>query len=338
MCSEAVSQAEIDALLQGSGPGPAWPRLELARLEQLLADFLGRGASVGPLLLGQALAIGPPSLQPVLRNELAGVLPARAVAVELSFVQGGQGSLYLLLPEALTFTVVGCLLGEPPAALDGSARGALAEVAGQLAGAGLGAVAEQTAGVPLAFDPPGVGEPGLLPPLPGELLLATFDLTLGDGPAAHCAVLLPGVTARSLLTLTQPPAPTRAAPAAGPAVAGRPAHATPAPAAAAVRTASLPELAPAMGHAAAGPRNIDLILDVTLQVTVELGRTKKQIREVLALGPGSLLELDKLAGEAVDVLVNGKLIARGEVVVIDENFGVRITDIVSPAERAATLR
>ena len=73
-------------------------------------------------------------------------------------------------------------------------------------------------------------------------------------------------------------------------------------------------------------------------MTVELGRTKKQIREVLALGPGSLLELDKLAGEAVDVLVNGKLIARGEVVVIDENFGVRITDIVSPAERAVTLR
>ncbi|MFO7171548.1 MAG: flagellar motor switch protein FliN [Bacillota bacterium] len=84
-------------------------------------------------------------------------------------------------------------------------------------------------------------------------------------------------------------------------------------------------------------RNLDLLLDVTLQVTVELGRTQRQIRDVLALAPGSVLELEKLAGEPVDVLVNGKLIARGEVVVIDEHFGVRITDIISPAERAASL-
>ncbi|MCG0237982.1 MAG: flagellar motor switch protein FliN [Firmicutes bacterium] len=84
-------------------------------------------------------------------------------------------------------------------------------------------------------------------------------------------------------------------------------------------------------------RNLDLLLDVTLQVTVELGRTHRQIRDVLALAPGSVLELEKLAGEPVDVLVNGKLIARGEVVVIDEHFGVRITDIISPAERAASL-
>ena len=84
--------------------------------------------------------------------------------------------------------------------------------------------------------------------------------------------------------------------------------------------------------------NIGLILDVPLQVTVELGRTKKLIREILELSPGSVLELDKLAGEPVDVLVNGKLLAKGEVVVIDENFGVRITDIVSPIERASSLQ
>ena len=84
--------------------------------------------------------------------------------------------------------------------------------------------------------------------------------------------------------------------------------------------------------------NIGLILDVPLQVTVELGRTKKLIREILELSPGSVLELDKLAGEPVDVLVNGKLLAKGEVVVIDENFGVRITDIVSPIERANSLQ
>lgn len=79
--------------------------------------------------------------------------------------------------------------------------------------------------------------------------------------------------------------------------------------------------------------NIGLIMDVPLQVTVELGRTNKLIRDILEFGTGSIVELDKLAGEPVDILVNGKRIAKGEVVVIDENFGVRITDIVHPSKR-----
>ena len=84
--------------------------------------------------------------------------------------------------------------------------------------------------------------------------------------------------------------------------------------------------------------NIGLILDVPLQVTVELGRTRKSIKEILELTNGSIVELDKLAGEAVDIQVNGKFLAKGEVVVIDENFGVRITEIATPAERAAKLQ
>lgn len=79
--------------------------------------------------------------------------------------------------------------------------------------------------------------------------------------------------------------------------------------------------------------NIDLIIDVPLEITVELGRTKKLIKDILEFGPGTVVELDRLAGEPVDVIVNGKFIAKAEVVVIDENFGVRITDIVSPNKR-----
>lgn len=82
-----------------------------------------------------------------------------------------------------------------------------------------------------------------------------------------------------------------------------------------------------------GERNIEMIMDVPLDVTVELGRTNKLIKDVLQFGHGSIIELDKLSGEPVDVLVNGKVIARGEVVVIDESFGVRISDIVHPSER-----
>jgi len=83
--------------------------------------------------------------------------------------------------------------------------------------------------------------------------------------------------------------------------------------------------------------NIGLIMDVYMEMTVELGRTKKQIKEILGMGEGTIIELDKLAGEPVDILVNHKPIAKGEVVVIDENFGVRVTEILSPLERVSDL-
>lgn len=86
------------------------------------------------------------------------------------------------------------------------------------------------------------------------------------------------------------------------------------------------------------PENIDLILDVPLDISVVLGRTKKSIKDILALGTGSLIELEKLAEEPVEILVNGKKIAFGEVVVVDENFGVRITSIVSNAEKIKSLK
>lgn len=85
-------------------------------------------------------------------------------------------------------------------------------------------------------------------------------------------------------------------------------------------------------------RNLDILLDVPLKVTVELGRTKRPIKDILDLSTGSIIELDKLAGEPVDILVNETLVAKGEVVVIDENFGVRVTDIISQSARVLSLQ
>ncbi|MDP4097533.1 flagellar motor switch phosphatase FliY [Paenibacillus sp. P96] len=92
------------------------------------------------------------------------------------------------------------------------------------------------------------------------------------------------------------------------------------------------------GYAQVDENNLNLLMDIPLKVTVELGRTQKQIRDILELSQGSIIELDKLAGEPVDILVNNKLIAKGEVVVIDENFGVRVTDIVSQWDRIQKLQ
>ena len=96
----------------------------------------------------------------------------------------------------------------------------------------------------------------------------------------------------------------------------------------------LPPLRPTF--AGGGANNLGLILDVNVPVTVSIGTVRKTIAEILALGPGHVVKLDRLAGEPVDLEVNGKLIARGEVVVVDEKYGIRITEIVAPAERLAT--
>lgn len=85
-------------------------------------------------------------------------------------------------------------------------------------------------------------------------------------------------------------------------------------------------------------RNLTLIMDIPLRVAVELGRTKMVVNDLLNLGQGSVIELNKLAGEPMEVLVNDKLVARGEAVVVNEKFGVRLTDIISPTERVEQLK
>lgn len=86
------------------------------------------------------------------------------------------------------------------------------------------------------------------------------------------------------------------------------------------------------------PRNLDLLLDIPVELTVEIGRTRLAIRELLELGAGSVVELGKLAGESLDVLVNGKPVARGEAVMVNDRFGVRLTDIITRPERLSGLR
>jgi flagellar motor switch protein FliN/FliY len=105
---------------------------------------------------------------------------------------------------------------------------------------------------------------------------------------------------------------------------------------AAPQSAQFQELKPT--PAAGAMRDMDFLLDVPLEVTVELGRTRMFIKDLLQLGQGSVIEMSKIAGEPMEILVNNKLVARGEVVVVNEKFGVRLTDIISPTERIRQLK
>ena len=108
----------------------------------------------------------------------------------------------------------------------------------------------------------------------------------------------------------------------------------------AVARAPLDELVadPAAAVDADGEVNLDVILDIPVTLSLEIGRTRIAIRNLLQLNQGSVVELDRLAGEPMDVLVNGTLVAHGEVVVVNDRFGIRLTDVVSPSERIRKLR
>jgi flagellar motor switch protein FliN/FliY len=107
---------------------------------------------------------------------------------------------------------------------------------------------------------------------------------------------------------------------------------------AATESAQFQELQAEVAPGGGGEVNLDSILDVPVTISMEIGRTKINIRNLLQLNQGSVVELDRLAGEPMDVLVNGTLIAQGEVVVVNEKFGIRLTDIISPADRVKRLK
>ena len=102
--------------------------------------------------------------------------------------------------------------------------------------------------------------------------------------------------------------------------------------------AEFSDLGQGSGKGSAGESNLDVILDIPVTLSMEIGRTEIPINSLLQLGQGSVIELDRLAGEPMDVLVNGTLIAHGEVVVINDKFGIRLSDVISPAERVKKLK
>lgn len=105
-----------------------------------------------------------------------------------------------------------------------------------------------------------------------------------------------------------------------------------------VAPAPMEELMPSAGGGSSDSPDLDVILDIPVNISMEVGNTEISIRNLLQLNQGSVIELDRLAGEPLDVLVNGTLIAHGEVVVVNEKFGIRMTDVISPSERIKKLR
>lgn len=375
MNDDSISQAEIDALVKGvvsggsgggdiGGPGPGGGGGGGGDADSLLKSFVEKGIGALSQLIGVECVSTVKAIKATTAQEANAILAGQVMVGQVPIMSGLSGNTYYVMGSLLSLTVITQLYGGvAPSDLDESALGALGEGLTQINHAGLSVFSEKMGKQVLGGQAevnPGSGllaAPGINPAM--NVYAITVDIELAES-SGRILMAIPQDAVTTVLQGAKKPAPApkpaESAPQESPAAKASGAASSAAPAAMAAppgethvagggghagqpvsyQTAQFPDLSPKTRSE--DIRNIDLLMDVNLQVTVELGRTRRQIRDVLALGPGSVVELDKLAGEQVDVLVNGKLIAKGEVVVIDENYGVRITDIISPADRVQSLK
>ncbi len=360
--AEALEQAdptpEAEALEQADPtPEAADPTPDAGEgLTEIERDTVGEvgnicmssAATALSALLSRPVQITTPEVALVDEDEVRSQFAAPAVVVLIEYTEGLPGRNVFVLSTRDASVVADLMTGGEGAAsdeIDEMQVSAVGEAMNQMMGSSATAMAEML-GYRVDISAPQVhvldlrdeafaGTLGFA----GPLVQTSFTLRVGELLDTTLMQLMPMDFARGLVErLTgggaDAPAdsdPQDAAPGAE-AEDDRHLHSVPVPVAQPVTFPSLEQVASGPGGS-----DISLLLDVPLQVTVELGRTQLRIRDVLELVPGSIVELDKLAGGPVDVLVNGKQIARGEVVVIDEEFGVRITDVASQAKRLRGL-
>lgn len=361
-----LSQDQIDALLGGGGGSAVAGSLGPADLDALAglgAHAFNAGATAASQALGRTVTIGDPQVALASLDELKRDHAQAMLVVHVDFTVASRVDHALLLKErdgAILFDLLMGRDGKNPQNPDvGELEiGAVGEIMNQVMGNAATAMSQKLA-TKVDVAPPQTKLAKLADGLPSgfgsELVKLTYRLQIEDLPDSELVQVFPVAAVSPLLgqrPSAPPPAPAPAAAMTPPATAPQPMMAAPPPTAGSGYYASQPLAAPGApvavqpvqfsplamaGDEGLMPSSLDLVLDIPLRVTVELGGTRIKIKDVLELGRGSVVELNRLAGEPVDLLVNGKLMAKGEVVVINENFGLRITEIVGRAERMSGL-
>jgi len=314
----------------------------MADLREILAQAASGMASALGGLTGDEVAAELADLQGGKAAELGAQASEAGVSIGLTASGPLAGAMLLWLPEPSAKVIAGALAGEEasPEALSDlhvSALGEMGKLAAEAVGTGLAGAAEGSqaaTGEPVRVEAGGMA--AALAALGEEVNYGLINLTL-KGAAVPVQLYLAAELAAAISTVTAAPA-AEAAEAQGegdfkPGLASE-AGADDGPAE--VNPVSLAEAE--TGQVLDMEQGLELLGEVNVSITVELGRTRKYVREVLNFAPGSIIELDKLEGEPVDVYVNGMLFARGEIVTIDESFAVRITEIMSKEARYGSLQ
>ncbi len=301
---------------------------------EILGNAIPNGEKMLSELLGKATSVSMSSVEETDSGSVASMMPGRNLVVPIE-LGDGMGNVALIVSEEQAAIMADLMIGQdgsnPPAALEDLHLSAVTELANQVNDAIISSVASQI-GQGLMSNPSEVSVidlgSGSIPGIDGEVLVVDADLNIGEFNPGKLALIFSGEVASAIKSGKKAEASTEGFVGDITGGGGKKMQK-----AATAQNISTSELQPERAVGSVYDRSLDIVMDVPLQVTVELGRTEKLVRDVLELSPGSVIELDKLAGEPVDILVNQKYIAKGEVVVIDENFGIRITDIVRPADR-----
>ncbi len=367
MSDGSLSQDEIDALLQGSSmdfeEAPAGDDSGLsAKAKMDFTSFLNdtvasKEANLGGMV-GESLTLKAPSIEVVKSSELGSGFSGNLVEIQMDYTDGVKGFHSYIFDEKFAGIMAGKMMGQSEVELNEAALSALEEAANTIAGS-LATSIGDLMGVTV------MNAPGQTAVMSGSeldissayVLKATFPIEIEGGEPSTLTEIF-DISVVNEITSTMGGS-SASDPLAGmgmgdSGMAGMGNNQTQGGMAmdmgqmgmgqmgmgqgfnqTNVQSVQFPGLTPQLSTGEQG--NIGLLMDVYMEMTVELGRTKRLIKDILGMGEGTIIELDKLAGEPVDILVNHKLIAKGEVVVIDENFGVRVTEIISPMDRVSEI-
>ncbi|OPG92081.1 flagellar motor switch phosphatase FliY [Bacillus spizizenii] len=378
MENNRLSQDEIDALLNGTGSTPDELEVpEVHDLSEMERDAIGEignisfGSSATALstLLNQKVDITTPSVTVIPKSKISDAFPEPYVAIEVNYTEGFSGSNLLVVEQNDAAIIADLMIGGDGKGADPSLGeihlSAVQEAMNQM----MGSAATSMSTVfskKIDISPPrvellDVTEEKGTDRIPDDEMLVkvSFNLKVGELIDSSIMQLYPLTFAKDLIsslmnsgnaeeettsqpdvTYEQPKEPVTPEPRIEPQQQQQPPKRQGTPKKAApVQVSPVEFSAFDPNEASQAPiNNLDMLLDIPLSITVELGRTKRSVKEILELSAGSIIELDKLAGEPVDILVNQRIVAKGEVVVIEENFGVRVTDILSQAERINNLK
>ncbi|MDR7072150.1 flagellar motor switch phosphatase FliY [Fictibacillus barbaricus] len=372
---DMLSQDEIDALLNGGSSSSSivdptedyLSTIEKDALGEIGNISFGSAATALSTLLNQKVEITTPVVSVVKRIELKDEFPIPHVAVQVTYTEGIEGANLLVIEKTDAQIIADLMLGgegtNPSPDFGELQLSAVGEAMNQMMGSASTSMStmfnKKVDISPPKIDFLDVESDNSLIPNQEILVKVSFRLKVGNLIDSNIMQLIDAEFSKNLVYQLMNPEP----PAEQEAVADyRPAEETKPQSIQSdyhephVRheSYSQPSYQPQMRDVSVQPasfsdfsdfgssqpesKNLDMLLDIPLQVTVELGRTKKTIKDILEMSAGSIIELDKLAGEPVDIFVNHKMIAKGEVVVIDENFGVRVTEILSQRDRLEKLK
>lgn len=353
MSNGILSQEEINALMNSNRDTeetPAFTHVELDALGEITNISMGSAATALSTLLGRKVSITAPHVELLTQGEFQNREATDSFIAVVDFVKGFQGSSVFVLSKRDSGIIVDLLLGgdgtNPPEEFNEIHLSGIAEAMNQMMGSAATSMSTMLNRI-VDISPPKVSEftqeglNAVFTEAPPQAVYISFQLSVEGLIESALSQLIPVAVARDMVmgqlsevrqnfvgTGSSSPSPVQEAAASTGSSSAASANINPQ---VTVQPVQFAPFQPVQSRTEIN--NLDLIMDVPVQISVELGKTQKTIRQILDFVPGSIVELDKLAGESVDLIANGKLLARGEVVVINENFGIRITEIVNPLEK-----